>query len=239
MKIIVALPSNVKQFMRDYRLPVVASILFIVVILFLFVGRLREHNALGQIIAVNKSGGGYANLLSQDKADDFVKRDVSADDAAAKDSANQQTSATSSATRQSTTITNPVTSGGGPTPNPIVAPQPFAATITDFLEDQSPSLQCPNGLLGNINLNKCNKVYSFAASVRTTNGPGNVNYGWEYSVSGSSTGNFVAASGTNIVTLHNQLTLSCKNPGSFNAKFVLTSPSTAQSATLQINHTCN
>lgn len=240
MKINLTIPLNTRQFVRDYRLPLAATLAFVIIIVLLFVGRLQERGSLGQILATGKSGGDYASLLSNDRSDDFIKRDVSADDKAAgsSDRASTVTTAPASSGTVPSTQTTPGTSGTTPGSGSTPAPAPFSAAITDFRQDQSPSLQCPGGLLGNLNINKCTKTYSFAANVQTANGPGSVGYEWKYNVDGSSDGSFVAASGTNVTTLHSQVTLSCKDRITFTARFRLTSPSAAESTTMQINHAC-
>lgn len=251
MTIKISIPSNAKQFIRDYRLPLAASVSFVAIVLFLFFGRLHERAVLGQILSVkNTPGQDYANLLSKDKADDFKKQDVGGDDlknpsASSQPSGSsvtasipvQGTSASGSATTTTTTPTVTVVSGTTTPPTTVVPPAPpaFTATITDFRQDQAPLLQCSTG---GFNLAKCSKKYTFVASVKTANGPGSVAYDWRYSVNGSNNGSFAAASGTAIKTLNTELTLDCKNPGSFTAQFVVTSPAFVQSQPLQINHSC-
>ncbi|HUP26392.1 MAG TPA: hypothetical protein VM124_01955 [Candidatus Limnocylindrales bacterium] len=239
------LPSSARQFAKDYRLPLAATLAFIIIALSLFIGRLHERSALGQILAVkNSAGQDYAGLLSNDKADDFQKNDVSSEvnsDPASQTkptttgSSPTTAAAPTSGTSETVAVTPPTTSSGSGTltPTPV---GPFTAAITAFKQDQAATLQCPGGSV--TNLTKCTKTYSFAATIQTANGPGTVKYNWKYSVNGSSNGEFTAVSGTNSTTLHNTITLNCKDAGTFSAQFLLTNPSAAQSQALQVTHSC-
>lgn len=232
-------PSHAREFVKNYRTPIAVTVIFIGTVITLFIGRLYERSALTQILAVrNSSGQDYATLFSKDKAEEFQRRDVSADD-----NAGTQASINNSATGNNSTSNTGNASSSTPVNNPPVsnnpAPAVFTVSISDFRQDQSPALQCTGGSVGGISLGKCSKTYSFAASVQAQNGPGSVAYNWLYSVSGSSNGTFSAGNGSSLTVLHNTVTLSCKDPGIFTAAFSVSSPNAARSQSLQINHSCN
>ena len=243
-------PTSVRQLIRDYRLPITATAVFIAIVVFMVVGRLQARSVLGQILAVNNSGTkGYANLLSKDKSDLFTKSDVG-DTGPAQSGENRPFSTNGSSSGTSDTATSggtsaPIDGGsssgtGGGTSTPTPGPAPvFGASVVDFRQDKAPELQCSSGPPNNPgNLLKCSKIYSFVASVQTLNGPGTVSYGWLYSVSGSNNGSYNASSGTSTSTLRNEITLSCRNPGNFTAQFVVNSPNSSKSQVMQISHNC-
>lgn len=249
-------PSAIRQFIRDYRLPLAATFIFFGLVVFLLLGRLHDKSALGQILAFkNSPSQDYATLLSKDKSDDFQKHDVgnesnpdgnsspdrqptSNSPVSGAQGANPTSTTSQTVTVVSTPTSSPPPAASTPPPpgSPPVTIQPFSAFISDFKQDKAAVMQCTGS---GLNLSKCTKTYSFASNVVTTNGPGSVAYYWKYSVSGSSNGNFAAGSGANTTSLNNTVTISCSNQGSFTAQFLLTTPAAAQSSVLQISHTCS
>jgi len=246
----------IKKFANAYRLPLISTAIFIAIVVFLIMGRLHDRTVLGQILTIKNSGGdGYANLLSQDKADDYSKNDIPQDEntpdgsdpvVATSVSPNNPSPnpTTESATPSQATV--PAAPGSASTPvspspaspSPSAPPAVFSASVTEFKLARSPLVQCTNGSAGNLNLSKCSKKYSFSASFQTLNGPGTVSYGWVYSVNGSNGGTVVVAAGSVETTLANEITLSCLAPGPFTAKFSISQPSVSESQTLIINHNC-
>lgn len=221
-----------------------ATVLLVIIIVFMLAGRLRERSTLGQILAVSQSEGqNYAKLLSKDKSDSFNKNNVS-DTGSAPAGENRlpantgssvvSTASPTSSSPDSNAATTPPVSNNTGGSTPAIKPV-FGASINDFRQDGSAELQCTSGRL---NLSKCAKTYHFAANVLTVNGPGSVSYEWQYSINGSVNGSFAAGAGTNTTTLRNELIIDCRDAGNYTAKFVINSPGSSQSQILQISHNC-
>lgn len=250
MSIKTSLPPRLRQFVRDYRLPLVATLLFIGLVIFMSAGRMHDRAVLGEILSVSGSTGqDYAALLSKDSPDGFQRNDVPADEngeQVSRSSGSRQITintspangTTSTSPSASSSPASPPPASPSPAPGPSPAPAIFSASISDFGQSRAAELQCSSGSATGGNILKCSKVYSFAANIKTLNGPGTVNYEWRYSVSGSANGSYAASSGTNITPVSNQLTLSCRDAGTFTAQLVVTRPGSVASQTLTINHSC-
>jgi hypothetical protein len=261
MKAKIIIPSRVRAFEHDYRLPLVATGVFVAVLSALLLVRMHEHSIVAQVLSGTKtSGRDYATLLSQDKVaglnDDQLGTEESSAPATTQKSVNSTsttfTSSSSSPTASSTTSTSPsgstasgssssspevpattppASGGGTTTPAP-----PFSASITSFRQEGSGVMTCSgSGSSGN----KCSKTYTFTAGIQTANGPGTVNYNWRFSVDGSSNGSFQAASGAFGTILQKQITLSCSNSTVFTAQMTLSSPAPTQSPVIAVTHVCN
>jgi hypothetical protein len=262
MKAKIIIPSRVRAFEHDYRLPLVATGVFVAVLSTLLLLRMHEHSIVAQVLSGTKtSGRDYATLLSQDKVAGLNDNQLGTEEASTPastqksinsssttftsssgstaTSGNTSTAASGTASSSSSSsassevpATTPPTSGGGTT----TPAQPFNASITSFRQEGSGVITCNgSGSSGN----KCSKTYTFTAGIQTANGPGTVNYNWRFSTDGSSNGSFQAASGTFGTILQKQITLSCSNPTAFTAQLTLSSPTPAQSPVIAVTHVCN
>ncbi len=240
------LPSRARlmRFRREYSLPLVATICFVVVVSGVAVLRASERAALIQLLpSISEINQEYSRLLSGDKADEFTKNQDNTDSVAATVPGRQTSAPAGSAS--STTINTGTTSssdgtttgggsssGGGGTPAPV-----FSSSITSF-QQTSVTLVC-DGLVQV--KNKCSKRYVFSAGIRTNNGPGSVNYSWRsnYSIANQDA-SFSAGAGTANTPLQKQFDIPCKNnDGTYTLQLAVVSPTQAQSSTLSVNHNCN
>lgn len=259
---IFAVEGKIKKFYRDYRLPSIASLVFLLLILSLTIIRQLEQTSLLALRnEVTEGGAGYSLLISSDESDEFSRGSTEED---TDNLSGQQTTISNSNSTQSTsnsfTITNSTdlsapssggdsssagsntnddSSAGGSTgedvtPIPVV---PFTAKIDSFSQGLV-SLQCSNS--SKRNKGTCSKVYSFKSGVRTENGPGTVSYSWQSNVEpGNGNGSFLAGAGVSITTVNKEVSLSCTKSSSFTIQFVVLSPTFSNSSPISVNHNCN
>lgn len=252
---ILSLVGRIKRFYRDYRLPSIASITFLFIVLAFGVVRQFERTSLIALRnEVTNGGNGYSILLSSDDADQFTKNDT-----AESQQANQPSSQNSSSDSNSTQSTsnsfaliadnNPTitigtgssTGGGGSSGggggSSVPQADPFDAVIDSFVQENV-SLQCTNP--SKPRKGSCSKLYTVSAGVRTLNGPGSVNYNWQSNIdAGNGSGSFLADVGSSITSVSKGITLSCTNVSSFTIQLAIVSPVFINSNTITINHNCN
>lgn len=253
-------PYIVRQFTKDYGLPVFATIVFAAILLFLFASRVQERSALANVLSTNAvNGNSYADLLSNDTIDDLTQNNTQSDEntngepqpirpttvAATTNSTAPFTISPAGSTTPSpspnpspTPSPTPTTPTPTPTPTPPPPPPPPVAPFTSSIQrftQESASLNCTNGN----SFKFCSKTYNFRATVATSNGPGTVSYAWQSSVAASSkTGSFTVNSGEASTTLSQQVTLSCLESNTFTIRFVTVSPTVASSNVITVQHSC-
>ncbi len=250
---------RLKQFIKDYNLPLQTTAVFIAVILVLLFIRNHERSILADVLASQTNGGqDYAALLSNDKVDDLKKNEVAENEqlSSPTSSAGGDTStpftvtpnSTSPTTTATTTTTSTTTTTQEPTTPPsggttTTQPAPFSASIVQFRHENTSPLQCPTGGSGGSGqgngTQNCYKIYYFSATVKTINGPGNVGYGWESNVDwGDGSGNFAVGSGETFTPLIKQVPMPCTQTTPLKLQLYLVSPNQASSETLTITHSC-
>jgi hypothetical protein len=249
---LLAVISRLKRFYRDYRLPSIASISFLLIILvFAFIRQLEQTSLLALRNEVTNGGNGYSILLSAESADQFTRNDTSEDqqnNQSTGQNSNPESNSTQS-TSNSFTITtdnSPTTSnsgGGGSggsgsgSGGSVPKAEPFAAAI-DYFNQGNTSLQCTNP--SKPNKGSCSKLYTVSAGIKSSNGPGTVNYVWQSNIdAGNGSGNFIAGDGSSITSVSKGITLSCSKNSSFTIQIALVSPTFSNSNTITINHNCN
>lgn len=248
------IPSAIKRFVRSYRLPLSATIIFAGLVIFLLLGRLHDRSVLGRILAVgNTSGGDYATLISKDKSDAFNKHEVSADDsrspavapptkvgsvpvATSPSYVVTPTAPNPPSTTTPSSITPSTTSPPSHTPPPPALP--FTSTITDFRHLQTSPFTCPAGVTSFNYQTECYKTYTFSATIQTQNGPGTVDYDWDYNVPGSNSGAISVLAGTQSTNIKDTIKITCDNAGKFTAQFLINAPNADQSQLIEIRHQC-
>lgn len=255
---------QIRQFAKDYRLPIQATTLFIVIVLMMLFVRFYELSVLAGVLdgGSNKSQD-YASLLSVDKNDELNKNEVNEKGAAVasepkksissdKESAPLTVSPGGSGGTAPSSVSNPTASptlGGsavtsapapapGPTsPDPPESPssQPMTVTV-EGVGLESIKDFCDPSVSG---LRKCYKVYTFKGSIKTVDGPGDVTYGWRLTKSGfDQDGSFSAGSGETYTYLPKIVRLDCSQPVQFSVRLITKSPDTDQSDSGTITHFC-
>ncbi len=250
--------ARFKRLRHNYRVPLLATVIFLVlIIVFAAIRQFERTSLIGLINQVSTGSGGYANLLSVDEAQQFSKndttelegQDTSQVNQGFDDSDSTQSTSTAFAIDSGAPASSPTgasgsngsggssgTGGTGATRNEPV-PAPFSAKI-DSLKQVSTSLQCKNP--DKPNANNCSKVYSFSASIQTLNGPGSVSYTWQSNNSaGIGSGSFSAGAGSSVTTISKQITLECRTPTDFSLLVVLVLPAPKTSNTINVSHNCN
>lgn len=249
-----SLLAHFKRLRHNYRIPLFATILFLLlIIVFASIRQFERTSLIGLINQVSNGSGGYADLLSTDEAQQFIRNDTT--ELEGEDSNQINAGSDSSDSTQSTSTSFVIDPGETPTPadgpggggtndpdnsdesdnDPV--PTPFSAEI-DSIRRVSTLLQCKNA--GRPNKNFCSKVYSFSASIQTKNGPGSVSYSWQSNNSaGSGNGDFNAGLGNSVTTISKQITLECKSPTDFSLLVVLISPNSTASNAENVSHNCN
>lgn len=229
------LSPSAKRFMREYSLPLVVTLIFLFALLGTWMLRASERSALIELLpSISEINHDYSQLLSGDKADQYTKNQDNADTPQPATTASAPTpSGTPSSLAINTSVapsTTTPTTGGGSTA------QPFASSIASF-QQSSVALECTGNI---VNKGLCSKRYTFSAVVRTSNGPGTVNYSWRSSYSSANQdASYSAGSGTATNSLQKQILLACNSPATYTVQMLLTSPTPTQSAVLTLNHNCN
>lgn len=250
----VSIIGRFKRFYRDYRLPSIASLAFLSIVLVFGVVRQFERTSLVSLRnEVTNGGNGYSILLTADDADQFTRNDTTESQ-----QNNQSTTQNNSPESNSTQSTSnsfalvadntPTTSSDGGTGSgsggsssggggSVPQANPFDAVIDSFTQG-SVTLQCTNP--SKPKKGSCSKLYTVNAGIRTLNGPGNVNYNWQSNIdAGNGSGNFSAGEGSAITSVSKGITLSCTKSSSFTIQIALVSPTLSNSNIITINHNCN
>lgn len=247
--------AKTQQFIKDYRLPITATLVFLVMLLSILMVRIYERSALADVLpGKNDSGQDYAALLSSDKADEFKKNDITPEEQAKQEEAKKTESSIASNFTVSpggdsapSTTTPPADQGNGgggtTTPPPTVPPapsQPFSSEVVNLgLDSTSGPFRCGSGLLSTENC----KSYTFKGTIRVLGGPGNVTYGWHYVAPGAPPNQeppinfYVSGSGETLLQRTKVITLSCNNQGVLNVNLYTSSPSQSNKP-FSIPHNC-
>ena len=248
---LIYLMGRMKRFYRDYRLPSIASMAFLILLLSFVVIRQFERTSLIALRnEVTDSDNGYSLLLSDDQKDQFTRNDTTETDQPNQSSTSNNTPTNSGSTQSTSPITivneSPVTSGnggsggGGSTGGgggAVTEPEPFAASINSFTQGNV-TLQCSNP--SKPNKGSCSKLYTLNAGIRTLNGPGTVNYTWQGTADAVSTSGSIQASESDAITnVSKGVTIVCTKVSTFTLRFTITSPTTSNSNTITVNHNCN
>lgn len=245
--------SRAKRFYRDYRLPSIASIAFLTLLLIFVVVRQLERTSLIALRnEVTDSDDGYSLLLSDDQKDQFTRNDTTESGQQNQSTTQNNTTADSNTTQNTAQDSTPLTivsenptpvdigagSGGGSSGGGTVTqPDPFEATVNSFSQ-ASVVLQCANP--SKPNKGSCSKIYTFNAGVRTINGPGTVNYTWQGSAEiGNTSGSLRSGTGSAITSVSRSVTQICTKDSSFTMRFTIISPATSNSNVITVNHNCS
>lgn len=225
-----------RHFARDYKLPLIATLIFIALIIGAVGYRAAQRSSLANLLeGVSSKDQDYGTLLSNDKTDE-LKKNTNNDLPAATgqtSNTNSLTVNTGSSSGNSTTTPPTAGGGGGGTTTP---PAQFTASISYFRQD-SVTLECANP--NNPKIQNCSKKYTFSAGIRSQNGPGTVNYGWRSSMqSAIGDASVSVASGEVVTNVQKVITLACSNVMAFSLQFQIASPSSAQSNTINTIHNC-
>lgn len=226
---------RVRKIYREYKLPILVTSLFLVIVVAALSLRASQRSSLANLLATASSiGEAYNTLVSQDKTDD-LKRNNDTD----ANTPNTQTPA-GSPSSFAINANNPQTStpnGSNSTTTPDTTPPPvFSASIAYFRQD---------GVVLNCSTPKpkrqtCSKTYTFGAGVRTQNGPGAVTHEWRSNLPGAiEGGGFSVGGGDALTPLQKTVTLACIDTLSFSMQMNVLSPNLTRSATLNIDHNCN
>lgn len=235
------LTVNLRHLARDYTLPLIATIVFLVVLGGASILRLSQQASLADLlVGVTSIKDGYNTLLSKDQADSVKRNETPGTNRAAGNQAPADSSSsvtvnpnnTDSSTDQPGGGSGNGTGGGGGGQNPA----PFEASIASFQQD-SVTLVCSGAVP---NKGSCSKRYIFNGSVQTHNGPGTVDYSWQTSVTGGTeNGSFSVGAGSALTNLQKTVTIACNKPGSHTMSLALTSPSSQQSGNVAMSHNCD
>jgi hypothetical protein len=253
--------NHIKRFYREYRLPSIASMVFLFLILTLLTVRQLERTSLLALKNdLSEGGDGYSLLLSSDQRNQFSKNDTTENNqtnqstsrSSSSDSESDQntsntftvidsSSTTPSSSSGSNTSSSSGSTGSGGTSggNSGTVPQsdPFSTRIDSFSQG-TVSLQCTN--TAKPNKGSCSKVYTFSAGIQALNGPGTVSYSWQSNIdSGNGTGSYLAGIGSTTTTINKGITLICTKNSSFTIQFAVLSPVFSNSNTINVNHNCN
>ncbi len=236
--------SRLKLFLRDFKLPLGATALFFVIVLGLLFTRIYERSILATALSdeINK-GQDYASLLDStnnaltaaNESNSTSEINSTTGNAAAATPAIAFTvtpNSPTSTTTGGTTGTDSVPGDNEATPVPV-----FSSSITEFHQSGNPTQACNGGLVAGIAAANCTRTYSFVATVKTINGPGQVSYRWSSDVQGERNGTFNVSEGETFTQIPNTVTVSCKSPDTFFVEFTVQTPS-ASSKRVRVEHQC-
>lgn len=218
-----------RQFVKEYGLPIIATVLFLMLVISGVYIRDLQHISVAAIIEnLDSSGVGYGKLLSNDKTSQLT---VDNENSIASGSATTSRGTSSSFSVNTNT---PARSGGSSSGGGVSAP--FTATIASF-EQGGITLQCSKS---NPKPQWCAKQYAFSAGVRSQNGPGSVSYGWRSTIGSAVQDGSISAGASIVLTsLSKAITLPCDQPTNFTLQLVILTPGFTQSSVKTINHNCN
>ena len=224
--------ARIRQFVRDYGLPMIATVLFLILVISgLFIRDLRHISVAGIVESLDSRGISYGNLLSNDKTSDLTVDNENSINSGPSNPSRGASNSFSVNTNNPASNTSSGGISGGST-----APAPFAATIASF-DQGAVTLQCTKS---NPKPQWCSKQYTFSASIRSQNGPGTVGYGWRSTIASAAQDGSVSVGGGVVLTsLAKTITIPCGQPTSFTLQFVILYPGFTQSAVKNINHNCN
>lgn len=219
---------RIKQFVRDYNLPLLMTGIFLLLVMAAAFLRMSQQSSLADLlVSVTNTGKDYGTLFSKDKTGELKlnndeDRPAPAGGDAATFTINTNTGSGSSAAG------NPA----GGAPQPVV----FTSAIAYFRQD-SAKLECKTP---KPKPQTCSKKYVFKAGIRAQNGPGTVKYSWRSSLEAAIESGSVPVGGGNITfPLQKIITLDCNRSSNFSLQFVIQSPSLSRSAPINVNHNCN
>ena len=251
MRIRLKIPNRSSQFFKNYRLPLSSTAGWACLVIVLLLVRAYEQRILAGVLGNSATKQDYATLLSNDEDATLTKNKVS-------ESTNKTEQSNTGApaplaidsSGSSTTGSSSDDSGDsgedGETPPPAEPPsEPFAAEIKGFaLRSQSGTYQCGTGIVGSLTV-MCKK-YEFMAGVNTYNGPGSVSYKFHWqkangnAASGDASGSYGAPAGDQLTPISKEIELRCDQPGGrYNFRFLLITPTTAESHVVPVEHNCN
>ncbi len=242
---------RIKEFIKDYRLPIITTGILLILVLGLGLLRVYERSVLAGVLDENfSSGQDSTSLLSNDKIEDPQKNEDSQEEQPTTEESVTET-ITSPETAAQTPFTistgTAATVGTGAAPpatppasvptSPPVIPA-FGAAIDYFRHDGTANIPCtiqfPLGLGG-----ICSKKYIFSAGVNAQNGPGTVSYSWRSSISGANESkSFPVSSGNSFTTLQKEIIIPCTQSGPFTLQLRLTSPTQISSQEITVQHKC-
>lgn len=238
------LSLNNRKFIKDFKLPLIATAVFGVMLFGMVLSRTLERVALANVLDNNSSiGGDYATLLSNDKVDELKKGEV--ENQVNTSSQNNSTSEPNSTQNSPSTETSfTVSPDPEPTPTPETpatpAPGPapvFSATI-DSMVFKGARLECTSGTQSPTS---CTKFYSFEAKVVSQNGPGKIDYSWTINPSsGANNGTINVGTGQTSSIIEKSFGIPC-SVTTINFVYVqlrLISPNLVGSAPIQQPHKC-
>ncbi len=245
--------GRLKRFYRDYRLPSIASMAFLLLLLsFVVIRQFEQTSLIALRNEVSDSDDGYSLLLSDDQKDQFTRNDTTEsgqpNQSSTPNSSTNESGSTQTTTPTTTVVNTPTptgsggsgsgsggnTGGGGGT---VTQPKPFEASINSFSQGNV-LLQCSNP--SKPNKGSCSKVYTFNAGIQTLNGPGTVTYTWQSSTDiGSTSGSLLASEGSANTNVSKSVTIICTKVSSFTIQFTIASPVASNSSTISVNHNCN
>lgn len=242
---------QIQQFMKDYKLPLLATILFFVIVLLMLLVRFYEQSVLAGVLdgRVNSSQD-YASLLSVDKSDDLKKNNT--DESGKPVAVKPSEASTPSQSSDPLTInpsgsasTTPTDSDGSP-PSPPTNGDPIEPTPVP--NEQFKAFAENTGLESEYqvceflppNTSKCSKVYIFKGLIKTFNGPGIVGYSWRSTLAGfDQDSEFPAGPGETFTNVNKIIKLDCSQPVQFGIRLVIRSPNFNQSDTVNVSHSCD
>ena len=229
-----------RQFIKDYRLPLQATFLFILIVLILLTTRTFARLSTADILGSNTGGSNdYAAFLSKDKAEDLIKNDQSIQEVTkpvVTPTTNTTHNTESNAPTPFTITPSPPPTNTPPLPgSPPEPKEPFSAEVNQLILEGT-FLECPN-VSGNIE--DCFKRYVFKAEIRAVNGPGNISYSWVSNLPEAIEDNsFSVGSGETFTPLYKTIILACNKPSMFTMQLKLTAPKIANSSVLEQHHGC-
>lgn len=249
----------VRRLFKDFRLPMVASLIFAVTLLAMLLLRYQEAVVISEVLS-STSGQDYGALLNDDKTDDLSRPNTLTSDRPepsagfAEPDQNQPenetftvSSGNSSSSPPPTPPASPTPSAGGTsppppssTPPPAQPPPalPFAASI-DYLRADGSTKSCDATVSGQPL--QCFKRYRFQAGVKTFHGPGSVAYSWQSNSQGANdNGSFSVGPGDGVTTLDKTITVPCQTNQQFvSLQLFLNSPNQDASHKITIPHNCD
>lgn len=223
------------QFFKDYRLPLQATLAFVLIVLTMLFVRTLESRSLANVLA-NNTNNDYAALISTDETDEFKQNKTEESGSAVARGPNEPEPPAFTVSPNSEPEPDPPDDDDDNDEEPA-PPPPFSAEITNLALDNK-KFKCadPN----HPTPETCGIEYKFRGEIRAINGPGTVAYAWKSTVpKANKEGQYSAGSGETFTPVYNLFNLRCDEPQEIRIRLRLNEPNTDASDELRVSHECS
>lgn len=232
----------VLQLFKDYRLPMIATTVFAIVVLLMLLFRYQAATTISEVLSNSTANSNYGSLLSNDGIEG-----LNSPGRAEENATTPTTNAASNEREESFTVSsgnNPTSSPSPPPPpppgtDPTPPPPPPPPPPFDAKVKQLNLVNSSQSCAGPIGFGSCSRRYEFKGAVETYNGPGLVKYGWDSNFpEANSDGEFNAGPGQGLTTLNKVINIPCGHTSRIVLRLRIDEPN-QHSKSIEFDHSCS